>query len=67
MPSASRVLTAIPAVLAGLSAWDLAGALAVVVIVVTARCWVLKDNCRTRRLAMLIGACLGGRRLPPSG
>lgn len=52
-------LAAVPAVLAGLSMRDLAGALIVVVITVAALCWVIKDAARSERLAMLIGAWRG--------
>jgi hypothetical protein len=47
--------------LAGLGVRDLAGVLAVVVIVVLALCWVLRDEGRSRRLAEIIGAWRGGR------
>jgi hypothetical protein len=45
--------------LAGLGVRDLAGALAVVVIVVVALCWVLADEDRSRRLAGILGAWRG--------
>ena len=41
---------------ARLSLPDLAGALAVVLVVVLALCWVIKDSARTRRLATLVRA-----------
>ena len=47
--------------LAGLGVRDLAGALAAVVIVVVALCWVLRDEDRSRRLAEIIGAWRGAR------
>ena len=50
--------------LAGLGVRDLAGVLAVVVIVVVALCWVLRDEGRSRRLAEIIGAWRGGRPRP---
>lgn len=50
--------------LAGLGMRDLAGALAVVLIVVVAVCWVLADEDRSRRLAEIIGAWRGTRPRP---
>jgi hypothetical protein len=45
--------------LAGRGVRDLAGILAVVVIVVVALCWVLADEDRSRRLAGILGAWRG--------
>jgi hypothetical protein len=53
-------LATVPAVLAGLSVRDLAGALAAIVIVMGVVCWVVTDAARTRRLATLIYAWRGG-------
>jgi hypothetical protein len=47
--------------LAGLGLRDLAGVLVVVVIVVVALCWVLRDEDRSRRLAGILGAWRGTR------
>ena len=47
--------------LAGLGVRDLAGALAAVLIVVAALCWVLADEDRSRRLAQILGAWRGAR------
>jgi hypothetical protein len=47
--------------LAGLGVRDLAGILVVIVIVVVALCWVLRDEERTRRLAEIIRAWRGDR------
>lgn len=47
--------------LAGLSVRDLAGALAVTLIVVVALCWVLADEDRSWRLAEILGAWRGTR------
>ena len=52
--------------LAGLGVRDLAGALAVVLIVVVALCWVLADEDRSRRLAGILGAWRGARRVLPA-
>jgi hypothetical protein len=51
--------------LAGLGVRDLAGALAVVLIVVAALCWVLADEDLSRRLAGILGAWRGTRPRPP--
>ena len=48
--------------LAGLGVRDLAGALAVVLIVVVALCWVLADEDRSRRLTGILGAWRGTAR-----
>jgi hypothetical protein len=53
-------LATVPAVLAGLSVRDLAGALVAMVIVMGVVCWVVTDAARTRRLATLIHAWRGG-------
>jgi hypothetical protein len=56
LPWASGMLASGLAVVTGLSTRDLAAALAVVLIVVAALCWVIKDSARTRRLATLVRA-----------
>ena len=50
--------------LAGLGVRDLAGALAVVLIMVVALCWVLADEDRSQRLAQILGAWRSGRQRP---
>lgn len=45
--------------LAGIGVRDLAGALAVVLVVVAALCWVLANEDRSRRLTEILGAWRG--------
>ena len=47
--------------LAGLGVRELAGVLAVALIVVVTLCWVLRDEDRSRRLTEIIGAWRGTR------
>ena len=56
MTGISRTARWAAGALAGLGVRDLAGTLAVVLIVVAALCWVLADEDRSRRLAGILGA-----------
>lgn len=53
---AAASLAAVPVVLAGLSVPTAAGTVLVVLIVVLALCWIIRDAGRSQRLAMLIRA-----------
>jgi hypothetical protein len=63
---ATGTLAAVPAVLAGLSLHALVGAVVIVLIVMATLCWTIADTDRSQRLAMLISACRGNSRQPPS-
>jgi hypothetical protein len=63
---AAGALAVVPVALAGVSWHAVAGVVLAVLIVVAAGCWVLASNGRTRRLAMLIGACRGDTARPVS-
>ena len=62
---ATATLAAVPAALAGLSLYALAGAAVVVLTVVATLCWTITDTDRSQRLAMLISACRSNGRQPP--
>jgi cytochrome b len=59
---AAKILAAVLVVLAGLGLHAVTGALAVPIVVV-ALCWIITDESRSRRLAMLIEAWRGRGRL----
>ncbi|MGH3219404.1 MAG: hypothetical protein ACRDPY_11960 [Streptosporangiaceae bacterium] len=59
MTGISRMARWTAGALAGLGVRDLAGVLVVALIVVTALCWVLANEDRSRRLAKILGAWRG--------
>jgi hypothetical protein len=59
---AAAGLAAITLVLTRLSTAAMTGTVLIVIILVTAACWIIKDNDRARRLAMLIRASRNDQR-----